>query len=568
MLSEKEMEEAGSQLASFRADNGRHQTTLSEMLEKYTTLIEDYKRLKSDYEEERDSRERYKQMARGQERNPFVLVLIDGDGYIFDDDLISSGAEGGQRAAHLLNETVKESLRHRGLENCSIMVRIYANLSGLSKTLSKVKLAGPEKRSLAPFVANFNRSNELFDFVDAGELKENADYKLRAMFRLFAENAQCKHIYFAGCHDVGYISELTPYVGNRDRITLVRSTTFHQEFSKLGMRTESFQNIFRLTPLDPFAPTPSKTLPTRAAEPSATITSDTSTVCSFYQKGKCTYGKACRNLHIPKSTANGTYSGQGTSGRLADVGDWRQGGAGGQSNAPFHMSSLAKNDNDFFMSGGSRGPHDISTYSHDDFSSVLPRAEDIPPGDVPINKRQHRLDACMPPATSEEWSAFNARAARHKLCNQYHLTGGCPNSSECQYDHSPISPAVYKCLEQVARSLPCGRRGGCRVYACSNGHICQKPDCKHRGGKTFCKIPFSAHTVDLQIAQYVPGVAQQSIAPEEKDDYTMMSGKGSSPSLPETAPEITQGVKSPMVDSDDEKQDGAPLDVDDTDSVD
>lgn len=48
----------------------------------------------------------------------------------------------------------------------------------------------------------------------------------------------------------------------------------------------------------------------------------------------------------------------------------------------------------------------------------------------------------------------------------------------------------------------------------------------------------------------------------------MMSGKGSSPSLPETAPEITQGVKSPMVDSDDEKQDGAPLDVDDTDSVD
>lgn len=62
------------------------------------------------------------------------------------------------------------------------MVRVYANLSGLSKALSKVKLAGPEKRSLAPFVANFNRSNDLFDFVDAGELKENADLKIRAMF--------------------------------------------------------------------------------------------------------------------------------------------------------------------------------------------------------------------------------------------------------------------------------------------------------------------------------------------------------------------------------------------------
>lgn len=41
----------------------------------------------------RDSRERYKQMARGQERNPFVLVLVDGDGYIFDDDLVGNGAE-------------------------------------------------------------------------------------------------------------------------------------------------------------------------------------------------------------------------------------------------------------------------------------------------------------------------------------------------------------------------------------------------------------------------------------------------------------------------------------------
>lgn len=94
MLNDKEMEQAAQQLASFRAENGRHQTNLSEMLEKYTTLVEDYKRLKSDYEEERDSRERYKQMARGQDRNPFVLLLVDGDGYVFDDDLVSTGAEG------------------------------------------------------------------------------------------------------------------------------------------------------------------------------------------------------------------------------------------------------------------------------------------------------------------------------------------------------------------------------------------------------------------------------------------------------------------------------------------
>lgn len=62
------------------------------------------------------------------------------------------------------------------------MVRIYANLAGLSKAAAKAKLCGFDKRALAPFVASFNRSNDLFDFVDAGELKENADFKIRAMF--------------------------------------------------------------------------------------------------------------------------------------------------------------------------------------------------------------------------------------------------------------------------------------------------------------------------------------------------------------------------------------------------
>ena len=244
MLSDRELENTAAQLADFRTGSEQHHKTLTEVLTKYDMLMEDYKRLRSDYEEERDSRERYKQMARGQERNPFVLVLIDGDGYVFDDDLVSGGVEGGQRAATLLNETVKSSLRSRGLENCRIMVRVYANLSGLSKALSKVKLAGPEKRSLTPFVASFNRSNDLFDFVDAGDLKENADFKIRALLRQFVENAQCRHIYFAGCHDVGYLSELTPYQGNRDRLTLVRTPSFHRQFMNLGLRVEDFPNIF------------------------------------------------------------------------------------------------------------------------------------------------------------------------------------------------------------------------------------------------------------------------------------------------------------------------------------
>ncbi|KAH7110522.1 hypothetical protein B0J13DRAFT_462358, partial [Dactylonectria estremocensis] len=81
--------------------------SLADILEQYATLIESYKRLKSEYEEEREGRERYKQLARGHERNPFALVIVDGDGYVFNESLILEGEEGGIRAAKQLNDTIK-----------------------------------------------------------------------------------------------------------------------------------------------------------------------------------------------------------------------------------------------------------------------------------------------------------------------------------------------------------------------------------------------------------------------------------------------------------------------------
>jgi hypothetical protein len=59
------------------------------------------------------------------------------------------------------------------------MVRIYANLAGLSNTLARAGLAGNESRSIAPFTASFTRSQDLFDFIDAGDKKEGADFKIR-----------------------------------------------------------------------------------------------------------------------------------------------------------------------------------------------------------------------------------------------------------------------------------------------------------------------------------------------------------------------------------------------------
>ncbi|KAL7780956.1 hypothetical protein V8C43DRAFT_299327 [Trichoderma afarasin] len=304
-----ELERAAQQLASFRADSA-----LPEILDRYAALIESYKRLQSDYEEERDARERYKQIARGQERNPFVLVLIDGDGYVFNESLVSKGIDGGRNAAQLLHESIKTSLQIKGLAHCQIMVRVWANLVGLSKTLHKAGLVGPEKRSMTPFVASFNRSYGLFDYVDAGEWKENADFKLRAMLNLYAENSQCKHIYFAACHDGGYISDLTTYIGNKERYTLINSpgVKFHKEYLKLGMGIEELPGVFHSLPLDAtFVSNSSRSVPastvaekSTAVVPWAPSSQSNNSVaserkpCFFFQIGKCKYGRKCANLHV------------------------------------------------------------------------------------------------------------------------------------------------------------------------------------------------------------------------------------------------------------------------------
>ncbi|KAH8742387.1 14-3-3 protein-domain-containing protein [Diaporthe sp. PMI_573] len=408
-----EVDAAVNQLAAYRKDD-----TLNDILARYETLLSDYKRLKSDYEEEREAREKWKQEAKGHQRNPFVLVLVDADGYVFNDDLVAAGQEGGTRAAKLLNDTIKASQRKKGLEHCETMVRVYANVAGLSKALAKANLLGADKRSLSPFIANFNRSYGLTDFVDAGEFKENADFKLREMLRLYAENAQCKHIYFAACHDAGYVSQLTPYRGHSDRFTLIRTSGlhFHDEFTKLGLGIEELPGVFRATgsAMDVLYPKPILGKPNTTPLPSRSRPTEARDICAF---------------------------------------------------------------------------HSVD-------------------GHMAVNASQRRLDAYIPVPTSESENRLKLRSSMQRLCNSKHLTGSCPNP-HCEYDHNPLEEDLIPTLEWLARSLPCPRRDKCRNASCTSGHLCQKHDCKHRGGKGFCRFPSSLHYDDLGVDRYVYAISNR-----------------------------------------------------------
>ncbi|KAI6810250.1 hypothetical protein KC340_g17818 [Hortaea werneckii] len=496
MFSEQQLQQSADQLAGFRHSDIRHQESLTSLLDSYSVLIDQYNRLRSDYEEERDARERYKQMARGQERDPFVMVLVDGDGYVFNDDFIRRGAEGGQNAAQSLKDNINRSLRWKGLEGCRIMVRVYANLVGLSKSLAKAGLAGKEKRSLATFAASFTQSNDLFDFVDAGESEESANFKIRTMFRQSVNNAQCKHIFFVGCHDEGYIDELAPYSSHRERITLVGSGTFHHEFTKVGLRIENFPMLFRSTTLkggpapqngtsDEIAHAPTK--PTPTAQPVKNASNgegETPKVCGFFKKGRCKNGKNCRFLHTQDSPNGSTENMNGKS-NDSKVGDDES--SKEKSPGPFNLSKLNQTDNDF-MNGHAPSPaHQNGTptaqpKSQDplqnlfDFATGLPQASSVPTGKVPVNKTGDRLDIYIEPPSPYDLDQFKHRTSKQKLCNDHHLAGVCPRSSgggdTCPFDHSPISDGVYNALKQVAYGVPCPKKSACRRPGCLKGHCC------------------------------------------------------------------------------------------------
>lgn len=537
---------------------------LPDILDKYDNLLLAYRRLRSDFEEERDTREKYKQIARNQNRNPFVLVLVDGDAYVFNDQFVSAGASGGIEAARALNEAIQDNLRRQGLEHCQIMVRVYANVTGLSKALHRAGLSGAEKRSMAPFIASFNRSYGLCEMMDAGDLKENADFKLRAMLRLYAESTQCAHIFFAGCHDVGYISELMPYKDNSSRFTLLDagSIRFHHEFTKLGMQVEKLPGVFRSTLLEHAVgghngPASFKMPNGKAgnnnnnngggdAEPAPaglkrTPSESTSkSDCSFTATGKCKHGNGCRFKHVVSPimpsgswrTNPGPLDSDDKENNNNQNGNYTYKSGNANNYTHTHRNSISNNDNNDNNNSGSG--HSGSKRVAPLDTSHLPKKGAIPGGFVAVNKNNYRVDSILPAqsaAAVEKLQKYNEKFG--KPCNLFLVAGKCQSGAKCQFSHEPVEADVKEQLIWLARCLSCKHQGRCRDAKCIHGHICQLPNCSRRGGKMFCRIPLAAHNEDMSNIHFVssdrppsnnattPRYGSPSLRYESDEDYSL-----------------------------------------------
>ncbi|KAJ5915577.1 hypothetical protein N7466_011510 [Penicillium verhagenii] len=286
------------------------------------------------------------------------------------------------------------------------------------------------------------------------------------MFRLFVDLNQCRHIYFAGCHDTGFGSLLTPYRGS-DRITLIKAASFHREFEDLNLPIRELPSVFMSTPL--------------------AVTKPAAPVQAINTKGICKFGVGCNKQHVLPNQ------------QLAKSAD-------SESPSPKQLWSSPT----------------VVGRSLEYLTTMLPphslKCEEF----IPINKDGDRLDTYCPHPAAEAFDEYHRRAKEHRVCNSYHLSGECGDMG-CQYDHSDVSNTIIEVLRYILLQHPCSRAGACRSIKCYLGHICQKPNCK--AVKSWqCRFNHRTHTLDLQVSQWVAPVDQVD-ADEDHDASSSISGE-------------------------------------------
>ncbi|TEB19350.1 hypothetical protein FA13DRAFT_1744481 [Coprinellus micaceus] len=151
-----------------------------------------------------------------------IAVLIDGDGAIFNIDLIAEGQAGGHRAASMLSESIKQQFP--GRPHLEISVYAFLNKQGLAQTFGRISKYEAKNR-LGEFMTGFNQASERFIIADVGYAKEGADAKIKGFLDAELRLPQTERIIFGGCHDNGYVTALRSQItsGYKQKLMLLQS---------------------------------------------------------------------------------------------------------------------------------------------------------------------------------------------------------------------------------------------------------------------------------------------------------------------------------------------------------
>ncbi|KAI1213639.1 uncharacterized protein F4807DRAFT_469518 [Annulohypoxylon truncatum] len=198
------------------------------------------------------------------DRNPYIMVLIDGDGLLFKDQLVRQGLEGGRKAARDLNTAIIQKFNYTGDTPVTVVAKVVANVPGLARAMKRNNCI-PNEATLYEFIAGFSQIKPDFEFADVGYGKERADAKIIDSARFHLRNYNCKQIVMGISHNAGYGPFLDGLINNdntKQRITILEGTPTVQAILNIGVSVMNFHTIFRTEKLDPKSPAPRPILPT------------------------------------------------------------------------------------------------------------------------------------------------------------------------------------------------------------------------------------------------------------------------------------------------------------------
>ncbi|EEU43415.1 uncharacterized protein NECHADRAFT_82690 [Fusarium vanettenii 77-13-4] len=387
------------------------------------------------------------------EKDPYVAVLVDGDGAKFQDSFLQDPEEGATNAALAIRQHVAEYVKDTDLSSdITIFARVFANVKDLAHSLRLSGIVSYEDKFLK-FVTNFTNARAEFDFVDVGSGKENADSKMRRMLKYYHDDVRCKKIFFVACHDAGYAHDLRPYIDDQgSRLVLVETTPAAARIKKLGLPIISFDNVFhsgllqnetRVIPQSPPKQISSPSPPPPRAQPPVATTTVTATTTTI-----------------------------------------RSGNGG--------ISTKYKGS---YAAAGGTGSH-----QNIDVGPTKSRAPKI----MEFNQDNVRLDppAKMPGNTpaQDSYKRKLLEARNQAFCNGHYLSGTCSWGPQCTREHdTKLTPDEMVIHRYKARSCPCFVGPGCPDFACPMSHHCpQDPFCT-RGNE--CKFKNTVKFGDMHLTK-------------------------------------------------------------------
>ncbi|CZT23612.1 uncharacterized protein RCC_09326 [Ramularia collo-cygni] len=438
------------------------------------------------------------------EADPFVLVLIDGDGMIFDNYLLRLGEDGGRQAANLITNAVDAWMPSHvdGYpSNCRIVTRVYANVKGLADTCTRAGIVS-SPTIIEDFVRGFTRSDDYFDFVDVGSGKDRADVKLNALLKLHVRGHQCRHILFGCSHDNGYARILEKYsmdqLALRD-ITLLEGVPFEKELVQLPHNKTKFPGIFRDTKIN-INGIDLLTENTRTRHDSRSSFNPASGVFTPFSQTPARTPPAVSSRLGPRV---------GSPALSIPIRDTLTRSSSVTSSSALSEAPANSNGN----GGAANGWASIAAKAAHRPLQELPKPAPEPKLVGPVvrqNKLEQRLDPHM---DYDHDRVYELK--KLKLCNQHYIGRGCchhqAGNGACPHKHDhPLSAKDTKWLRVVARETVCKKGTACLDFDCIYGHHCPYPKANEGSMRGIgcingdaCRFAREMHGMDMTVAKTI-----------------------------------------------------------------